>query len=35
MLRLDSHQHFWDLQRLAYPWLNAKEAFIIRTKYVE
>jgi L-fuconolactonase len=25
-MRIDSHQHFWDINRLQYPWMPAGES---------
>jgi L-fuconolactonase len=31
MLRIDAHQHFWNLERVAYPWLTEADGPIFRT----
>lgn len=31
MLKIDTHQHFWNLERVAYPWLNSSYGPIYRT----
>ena len=34
MFKIDAHQHFWDLQRFDYPWLQAEALKPIRQTYL-
>ncbi|HEX2913120.1 MAG TPA: amidohydrolase family protein [Chloroflexia bacterium] len=32
-MKIDTHQHFWDLQKLDYPWMNPEQKVIYRNFY--
>jgi L-fuconolactonase len=34
MIKIDAHQHFWDLERFEYPWLQAASLEPIRQNYL-